>query len=176
MGRVLGKVEFGNGEPDRFFIHCNTSGWSSPTLFADPAEAWRVYDEGRDGALRNSTGQSSTIVHAIRKVLSDSVSFLGTGKILGNPMYGLATTDRLLIPLSDSCEEPNYSLLDVDGVLHVARDADGGFDGVYEVPLCADRWTWSAEHTRVGFESKVGRSMNLCPKCVAVLLGKGKST
>lgn len=171
MGRVLGRVEYADGAPDHFFIHDDTTGWSIPPLYADPHEAWQIYEQGGVEGLVAARPQRDTVVRVIRKVLSRSSSFPPSGEIYGEPVFGLATTDRVLVPLSSrSFDDPSYSLFAVDGVRHVAEDVDGGIAGQYNKPLCADRWKWSDRDRRVGFDEVFGQSINLCPHCVDTLL------
>ncbi|WP_175011440.1 hypothetical protein [Burkholderia lata] len=171
MGRNLGRVEFGDGEPDRFFIHCNTAGWSFSPLFADPADAWRVYDADERGeALHRAVPMSSAVIRVVRKSLAHGRSFGPDGAADGEPLFGLATTDRLLYPLSSGFEERPLCLLMVGGVLHVASDADIGFGGVYEHPLCEESWTWNAADQRLSFDQMFGQALDLCPRCAAALL------
>lgn len=62
-----------------------------PPLFADPAEAWRVYDRDENGeALYAAVPKHSTIVRVIRKVLAHGHSFAASGEIYGEPLFGLA--------------------------------------------------------------------------------------
>ncbi|MBH9724925.1 hypothetical protein JAO10_31820 [Burkholderia contaminans] len=176
MGRILGRVEYGANakEPNRFFIHCDTSGWSMPPLFADPAEAWRVYDRDENGeALYAAVPKHSTIVRVIRKVLAHGHSFAASGEIYGEPLFGLATDDRLLYPLSRGFEENRRCFLKAGGVLHVAEEVDGGFSGYYDHPICAERWDWSKDDQRIAFEELFDQPLDLCPRCVEALLAKG---
>ncbi|WP_175693964.1 hypothetical protein [Burkholderia ambifaria] len=174
MGRSLGRVEYGGDEPERFFIHCDTSGWSITPLFASPAEAWRVYDRDESGkALHEAVPRHSTIVRVIRKVLAHAYSFAANGETYGEPMFGLATEDRLLWPRADGgFEEPRYTLLRAHGVLHVAQEVDGRFSDYYDHPICAERWAWSTGDQRLAFEEMFGKQLDLCPHCVDVLLGR----
>lgn len=115
----------------------------------------------------------STIVRVIRKVLAHGRSFAATGQIYGEPMFGLATEDRLWWPRADGgFEEPRYTLLRAHGVLHIAQEVDGGFSGYYDHPLCAERWQWSENDERLAFEKMFGKQLDLCPDCVDALLGR----
>jgi hypothetical protein len=171
MGRVLGRVEYADGESDRFLIHDDTTGWSIPALYADPDEAWRIYYQGDVEGLLAAMPQRDTVVRSIRKVLARSSSFPANGEIYGEPMFGLATKDRLLTPLSsDDFDDTSYSLLEVDGEIHVAEEVDGGIGGRYDKPLCAERWNWRGTDRRLRFEDVFGRPLNLCSSCVETLL------
>ena len=57
-------------------------------------------------------------------------------------------------------------------MLHVAQEADGGFSGYYDHPICADRWEWRTEDQRLAFEAMFGKQLDLCPHCVDVMLGR----
>lgn len=172
MGRILGRIEFGDGEPDRYFVHCDTGGWSIEPLFADPEEAWRIYDQGEGKALRQAVPQRSTVIRAIRKTLAHSRSFGPTGSIHGEPRFGLATEDRLLWPRKDGgFEEGALSLLLANGVLHVAEEGDAGFSGVRDLPLCAQHWEPHDDEERVSIGDVFGQVLQLCPHCAAKLLG-----
>ncbi|WP_175772863.1 hypothetical protein [Paraburkholderia phenazinium] len=172
MGRILGRVEYGACEPNRFFIHDDTSGWSISPLFADPAAAWEAYDRGEGQALRDAVPKRSTLVTVIRKVLAHGRAFDANGEIYREPSFGLATEDRLLYPLSSGYEESRYSFLRAGGVLHVAEEVDGGFSGNYDRPLCAERWNWSKDDERVAFEDLFNQPLDLCPQCVAALIAQ----
>ena len=172
MGRILGRVEYGAGEPNRFFIHDDTSGWAIPPLFADPIAAWDAYDRGEGEALRDTVPKRSTLVTVIRKVLAHGRAFDASGEIYGRPSFGLATEDRLLYPLSSRYEEGRYSFLKAGELLHVAEEVDGGFSGNYDHPLCATRWNWSKDDESVAFEDLFEQPLNLCPQCVAALIAK----
>ena len=169
MGRILGRVEYGAGEPDRFFIHDDTSGWSIPPLFVSPDEAWNIYDSGKGKASFAAAPKRSTRVRVIRKVLAYARTFARNGDIHGEPSFGLATDDRLLYPLSKGFEESRYVLLKADGVLHVAEEDDGGFSGDSVSPLCAVRCEWNTDDPRIGFRDLFNHPLDLCPRCVTAL-------
>ncbi|MDM8356557.1 hypothetical protein [Pandoraea communis] len=175
MGRILGRVKYSGNEPNRFFIHDDTSGWAIPPLFADATDAWDAYDRGQSDALRAAVPKRSTLVRVIHKVLAFGRSFDTSGEIYRGPTFGLATEDRLLYPLSDGYEERRHSVLKAHGVLHVAEEVDGGFSGFYDHPLCAERWEWSKDDESLAFEYLFEKPLDLCPQCVAVLLVHGKS-
>ena len=89
MGRVLGRVEYADGAPDHFFIHDDTTGWSIPPLYADPHEAWQIYEQGGVEGLVAARPQRDTVVRVIRKVLSRSSSFPPSGRFTGSQCLGL---------------------------------------------------------------------------------------
>ncbi|WP_199031398.1 hypothetical protein [Ralstonia sp. ASV6] len=171
MGRILGRVEYGGGTPDRFFIHCDTSGWSIEPLFVDQEQPWVVYDAGGSGALLRAIPQRSTVIRAVRKVLAHGRSFGTSDSVYGNPRFGLATEDRLLWPRSAGFEERSLSLLRADGVLHVAEEGDAGFSGVQDIPLCVQHWIPREDEERISLEEVFGQALQLCPLCEAKLLG-----
>lgn len=172
MGRILGRVEHGAGKPNQFFIHDDTSGWSIQPLFADPAAAWDAYDRGEGQALRDAVPKRSTLVTVIRKVLAYGRAFDANGETYRGLSFGLATEDRLLYPLSSGFEEDRMCFLASGGVLHIAREVDGGFSGVYDHPLCAALWEWSNADERVAFEELFEQPLNLCPHCAEALIAK----
>jgi hypothetical protein len=172
MGRILGRVEYSTGGSNRFFIHDDTTGWSFPPLFANPAAAWDAYDRGEGQALRDAVPKRSAVVMVIRKVLALGHAFDANGETDRGPSYGLATEDRLLYPLSSGYEEARTSFLKAGGVLHIAEDVDGGFSGNYDHPLCAERWNWSKGDEPVAFEDLFNQPLDLCPHCVAALIAR----
>ncbi|WP_139133060.1 hypothetical protein, partial [Pandoraea sp. ISTKB] len=172
MGRILGRVEYRETELVRYFIHDDTSGWSMPPLFINSAEAWDAYDSGEGKALRETVPKQSTHVRVIRKVLAHGLIFAVSGETYGEAVFGLATDDRLLYPLSTGGEEAPMCFLKSAGIFHVAEELDGGFDGFYDHPLCADRWQWSENDERIAFEELHGKPLDLCPRCVEVLMTK----
>lgn len=173
MARVLGKVDFGDGTPPRYFVHDDTGGWSHPALFDDPAVAWRIYDEGGSKALSTAFPVRSMRMHAIRKSLAWGRQFARHDEELYEPVYGIATADRLLWPLRQGLDEPGNLLLRADGILHVAQQDDALFGGLFVRPLCCpagEEWTRDPGHQAVHFEQMFGQALDLCPLCAARLL------
>jgi len=172
MGRILGRVEFGAGEPDRYFIHDDTSGCSIPVLFAEAGEAWRIYDQGEHDALRTAVPATNTTVRVILMSLAYGRSFDTTGETYGEPVFGLATLDRLLLPLSTEFGQPDYSLRQANEALHLVEMRDGGFGiGYYDQPLCSLRLDEGADGRGFGLKEMFGKSLNLCQQCAEALLG-----
>lgn len=170
MARVLGRLEYGGLGPDRFFIHCDTTGGSLTPLFATAAEAWRAYDAGGSDALHAAVPARSRELFVIRKTLATGRAFGPAGELLDEPLFGLATLDRLLTPAGSLFADPSrHCLLDAQGVLHVAQEVDGGFQGDFDQPVCVMRWTPVDEETRILPEERYGRPLDLCPHCVAAL-------
>ncbi|WMD24027.1 hypothetical protein RAS12_30815 (plasmid) [Achromobacter seleniivolatilans] len=177
MSHVLGRVDYDDGvTPSRFFVHDNTSGWSIPTLFSDPDEAWRIYDHGKSRAMQSVVPAHSTHVRAVRKVLTNGRGFDSEESTTREPQFGLATEDRLLLPLTEGGNEDKYLLLQVEGVLHVAQETDGGFSGAYAHPLCKDRWEYSAQNQEFAFDDVLGRTLVLCPLCLKRLFDASTRT
>ncbi|MDR8092955.1 hypothetical protein KPB05_36470 [Burkholderia gladioli] len=171
MGRVLGRVDYGDGETLRYFIHCDTAGSSFTPLFADEHTAWNAYDAGGSAALHVAVPPVSTKVWVIRKMLAFARSFRNDEQLNGPVLFGLATADRLLTPIQQYGEVWR-SLLQHDGVLHVAERGDAGFFGVTDEPICGERWS-SFERDKVfNFEEFYGQPLPLCASCVARLIGK----
>jgi len=172
VARILGKVEYGNSEQPRFFIHCDTAGGSFPSLFDVDVEAWRVYDSGGSEALRTAVPKRSKEIRVIRKLLAHARSFAPNGEIYGEPLWGLATDDRLITPIDSSgFSNPRYRFLEAEGVLHVAVEAEGGFSGNYDMPVCTESWEPRVDEKALALEDMFGKRLDLCPRCVAALTG-----
>lgn len=172
MGRVLGRVDFGDGAPEKYFIHCATSGTSVPPLFADPEEAWKIYDADETGGLYAAVPKAGTRVRVVLRALAFSRIFPASGDLYGEPAFGLATDDRLLVPRGTECDEPSHSLISVEGVMHVAVLVDGGFAGDYEQALCDPSLSDDSKYERFGFDDFHGKPLDLCPHCVRELLSR----
>lgn len=170
MGRVLGRIEYGDGQPPRYFIHCNTTGWSTQRLFATAQQAWKCYDQGGLDALNACRAPAvCTAVYGVRIVIADGREFACEPPSCDTATYGLATLDALLVPLS--VEQMSHCLLlEADGVLHVAALVGGFFSGDYDQPLCKDRWTPEENEQRMALESYFGQGAHLCGVCLKTLL------
>jgi len=171
MSRVLGKVEVAESEAPRYFIHCSTSGWSLSPLFVDSGAAWAIYDEGGSEALRKAVPAKSDAVRVVRKSLAWGRGFDADGEVMSQ-RFGLATDDRLLTPIDES--DDDLTLLESDGQLHVAVETHGGFSGRFDVPLCdlsRDFVPAASDEPRT-LDEFFGRTVALCPACVAVLRGR----
>lgn len=172
MGRVLGKVAFGDDKPDRYFIHDSTIENSYAPLFARPADAWRIYDQDESAAaMFAAVPKRSTCISVIRKSLAFGRDFDVDGSIAGPAVFGLASDDRLLWPLHMSWyPDDQRCLLSVDGVIHFGVVVDGGYLGNSEKPFCVDRFDVDLKAEHLDFESMFGKMLNLCPRCVDKLL------
>lgn len=172
MARILGRVEYGGDKPNRYFVHDDTSCVSLAPLVNEPESAWRAYDEGRADGLRAAVPQRSVLVYVVRKVLAHSRNFDEDGSIYGEPVFGLASDDRLLWPTRDELEDSPHSLLLDAGVLHVASEVHGGFVGTYDRPLCQDQWDPVLRYQLLSFEDMFGQALDLCPLCLKKLLDR----
>jgi len=130
MGRVIGRVDFCNGDR-RFFIHCSTSEASLRALSATTEQAWANYDAGK----RHEPVQSPPGLHAARvgrKVIAMRREFYDDDVAPDEPVYCLATDQQLLTPLS---YDDRHIVVELDGVAHVGTTLDAGFF-TYDVPMC----------------------------------------
>ncbi|MDN7880147.1 hypothetical protein [Burkholderia aenigmatica] len=171
MGRILGRVEYGEGEAPRYFIHCDTAVSSFTPLFADDQAAWRAYDSGGSAALYAAVPAVSTTVRVVRKTLAFGRQFGNEGQQYDRVLFGLATADRLLMPIEQyggRC----YTLLRHGNVLHVAEYGDAGFSGVSDEPICDERWRSTDADETFSFAEFYGKPLPLCIHCTAILLGK----
>lgn len=169
MGRILGRVEYGQGEEPRYFIHCDTVDASFSPLFGRAEAAWAAYDsDGIDG-LCAAVPKQNFAIHVIRKSLAFGRAFPATGATYGEARFGLATKDRLLTPTS-SYDRWTSFLTTADGVMHVAERADGGMAGHYDEPICADdpRWPIAGDQSH-NLEEFFGKTLHLCSECVRKL-------
>lgn len=170
MGRILGKVEYGDDSKPRYFIHCDTAGSSFSPLFADARMVWSIYDSGGAGGLYKSMPRESNCVRVIRKTLAFGREFGPNADPNRDVRYGLATDDRLLTPI-EQYGGARYSLFRHDGILHVAMEVDGGFSGVYDESICDDQRSPDGWAERFGFEDFYGKPLPLCRHCAVRLIG-----
>lgn len=172
MRRVLGRVDYADLSPSRYFIHDDDLGWSFSPLFVDVSKAWHLCDQGGLQALETAMPKQSTLVQIVRKTLAHGRAFNTDGSIDGDPVYGLATDDRLLWPMhTDERDEENWSLMHVDDVIHVVREVWSSTGKIYK-SVCDDYSYWyPPHHQSLPFEQYFGRQLNLCQNCLKKLLG-----
>lgn len=163
MGRIVGKIEKESAAEPRYFIHCDTAGFSFPALIPDldAARAAR--------SIHDAEGHKA--VEALYPARSKSVQVVRMVWPYQEPRFALATDDRLLWPRSS--DDWGYSFLEHDGVLHIAKNVYGGFDGDYDEPICVTtpRLPLPGEKS-LGLSELFGKELtNLCPHCASKLTG-----
>lgn len=169
MGRVLGKAEYGDGSAPRYFIHNDVEGWTFPPLFVDADAAWRACDAGDWDKRHLTTSTGADAIQVVRTSLAWGHMFQDGEKPYGEVIFALATRDRLIVPLVRYGGD-RFSFVRRAGVLHVAREVDGGLSGCVDEPVCVDRWISSESDERVIFEDFYGKFVSMCPFCFEKLL------
>lgn len=167
MARSLGKALWPDGT-ERFFIHCDTANHSFSRLFATAAEAEDAYRKGGLDALKSP--HVARDLQVVKIALAGAWAFTAPAEWV----YGLATSDRLTYcSTDDGACDPHGSaraLLTVDGVMHLSETAGGGFEGTFDVEVCAVEAEYKPDAVRSSLAAAFGGPERLCPKCVAKVL------
>lgn len=177
MSTILGRIEYGGDKSFRYFIHSDTAGWSSRPLFKGHDEAWIPHRQASRGAAMEAPAPAqSRRIFAVKKVLVRGLENVSLKTPYPPPdvsheaLFGLATGDRLLWPLSDGySNEPRWSLLQQGEVLHIAVETGGGFDGLYDQPICSPDEPPIDNARPLTFAQMFGQELDLCPHCTAKL-------
>lgn len=164
MGRVLGKIEDGMGQI-QYFIHCDTVGRSFRPLFNTPDEAWAAYDAAESPGLYAAVPAKSKTIRVVTKTLANG-RFFGKDSLGERDIdYGIATEDRLICPLQ-LFDENALTLMQIQGVLHLARYIDAAFMGGFYSPICNAAYQYSEKDEVVGLVDFHGKPINVCPCCI----------
>ncbi|NKA72541.1 hypothetical protein GO285_01416 [Ralstonia solanacearum] len=158
-------MEYSSGKR-RYFVHCETAGAIFPPLFDSAVKAHETYREVDVRGLSKMRGHDSH-VEVVKFALISGWQF-DEGASWPLNAYGLATRDAFLDPL---WMRPDCRFQLVDGVVHIAQEVDGGFDGYYDVPICAPESQYNPNAEALVYIDGFGRELNLCPHCVAKLIG-----
>lgn len=167
MSRIIGRVENPRFLSDPlYFVHCSSSGYSFPALFADVDEMWRTWEKGEDfHDLDAAVPATSKLVMVAKITFAYGKRFDPSGETFGEPTFGLVTAERLIS--TSRFEDRDLVLLDVRGTTHIAEEVDGGFDGQYYEPLCAQWHKPSSADRLIELQEVFDHPLDLCPSCVA---------
>lgn len=172
MSRNLGRVENPHFlQAPLYFVHDRTSDTSFPPLFRDPVEMWKVWDENDDYRdLVKAVPALSKTIMVVLVSFAFGRQFDSNGDLDDEPVYGLATSNRLISPVETY--DNHLALVDVGGVLHIAEEVDGGqYSAVHNAPLCMERYRPATEDRTVDLAEMYDKPLSLCPACVAAVTG-----
>ncbi len=165
MAYVLGILDRGDGALD-YFVHCTSSGFSFPRLFASPEAARRTLDqEGMEALIGESASPESATV--ARLSICDGWS-AESGHDAAE-LWGLASTSQLLTPLD--VEDGSLQMALTQDLAHIACEVSVGPDREETRAFCEPEKPLPGNAYLAPASDPILRSRRLCPDCIVQVSG-----
>ena len=165
MAFVLGVLERTDRAP-AYFVHCASSGFCFPRLFASPDAARRALDEeGIDGLIGEGAAPDSASVAR----LSLSSGWSPAAADASATLWGIASASQLLTPLD--VEEGSLRMVVTGDVAHIACEVALDGDRDEERALCTPESPLPADAHLAPASEPAVHGRRLCPDCIAQVSG-----